>query len=707
MTISLATPIQFVKGVGPRRAGMFLQAGILTTEDLISYKPFRYEDRSHFRLIRDLKPQEQVVIEGTVVVTGRYITPLKKVRIFEMMVADRSGSLPVKFFNQPYLNKVFRKGQRVILFGIPRLDSYDLRVTLVNPDYELMTSSSERTVHTGRVVPIYRRIGKLTTRTLRRIIFEAISNLEPEIEDPLPGPLRRKYGFPDRRLAFEQVHFPACPKREERHRCLSELESSSTPAHRRLIFEEFFFFQLSLQVMKRHRELLPKRRVAKLDDRIHNTIQSFLPFHPTGAQKRVLKEILDDLVSPKVMNRLLQGEVGSGKTIVALQAMVLMIENAYQTALMAPTEILAEQHYRTVSQYLSRTPYRFALFTSRVQGKQRRSTLAQVESGEIDLVVGTHAMIQKGVKFKELAFIVVDEQHRFGVVQRSQLMEKGDRPDTLVMTATPIPRSLALTLYGDFDLSLIDEMPPGRQPTKTLVRGENGRKDAYARLEEELKKGRQAYVVYPLVEESERVDLKAATEMAECLQQIFEGYTVGLIHGRLKPDKKETLMHRFRDGKIHILASTTVVEVGIDVPNASVMLVEHAERFGLSQLHQLRGRVGRGPYPSLCILMYDRVTTREAFQRLSVMRRTNDGFKIAEKDLEIRGPGQLVGTRQSGLPEFNFGHIVRDRKLLEMARSGAAEYLTDTLKSANRSEQAMISQVATWWRERYGLSNVG
>lgn len=699
MAIDLDTPIRSVKGVGPRRAEMFVRAGIETVGTLLQHKPFRYEDRTRFRQIRELNAEEQVVIEGKVVATGRYVTRRRKVRIFEMMVADLSGSLPVKFFNQPYLDQVFKKGQQVILFGVPRVDSYTQGLSFINPDYEILASTSERTLHTGRIVPVYRKIGRLGTKTLRQIIFQLLQNLGTAIEDPLPPALRKKYGFPERRAALEQLHFPFCPE-EDRSRCLSEIESGCAPAHRRFIFEEFFFFQLGLQVLKRHREVFPRKRAASFDDRIRSSIRSFLPFRPTAAQDRVLKEILGDLLGPTVMGRLLQGDVGSGKTIVALQAMVVMIESGYQTALMAPTEILAEQHYHNVRQYLGHSPYRVALLVGSVKGRKRKSTLDGIKSGEIDLVVGTHALIQEAVRFKELALIVVDEQHRFGVLQRSRLMEKGDRPDTLVMTATPIPRSLALTLYGDLDLSVIDEMPPGRQATRTLVKDDSSRQELYAMILEELKKGRQAYVVYPLVEESPKVDLKAATEMAEHLQEIFEGYAVGLMHGRLKAENKEELMRLFKDGQIHVLASTTVIEVGIDVPNATVMVVEHAERFGLSQLHQLRGRVGRGPYPSLCVLMCDRVTSREAFERIDVMRQTDDGFKIAEKDLEIRGPGQFVGTRQSGLPEFNFGNIVRDRRLLEEARSEASEYLGRILKSSDQPEEVVISQVAALWEQR-------
>lgn len=707
MPIKLDTPVRFVKGVGPRRAEMLSRAGIHSVEDLLKYKPFRYEDRTNFKTIAELRPDEEAVIQAKVAVTGTYATPVKRMQIFEMMVSDSSGSLAVKFFNQAYLERVFKKGQEVILFGAPRRDSYSLEVVLINPDYEIIDSSLDRSIHTGRIVPVYRKIGQLSTKILRQIIFQLLQDLVSQVEEPLPADLLQQYGFPDRRRGFLEVHFPECPQEKVRAIFLRELEENRTSAQRRFIFEEFFLFQLGLQVMKKQRHVIPKTRTITIHERVREIVKSILPFHPTAAQKRVLKEIVDDLCGPCVMSRLLQGDVGSGKTIVALQAMIVVIENGYQAALMAPTEILAEQHQRNLSQYLDHTPYRVCLLTGSVKGKRRKSILSEIAAGEINLVIGTHALIQASVAFKDLALIVVDEQHRFGVVQRSQLMEKGERPDTLVMTATPIPRTLALTLYGDLDLSIIDEMPPGRKPIRTLVKSAADREQVYRFLRDEVKKGRQAYVVYPLIEESEKVDLKAATEMAENLQDIFPEYVVGLMHGRLKADRKEELMSRFKAGKIHILVSTTVVEVGIDVPNATVMVVEHAERFGLSQLHQLRGRIGRGAHASVCILVADRVSSREAYERLQIMRRTNDGFKIAEKDLELRGPGQFLGTRQSGLPEFLFGNIVRDRELLEAAREEAEGFLAQYVKAAGRPEQEILSRIATLWKERYGLYNVG
>ena len=707
MAVQLDTSVQFLKGVGPARAEMFAQAGICTVEDLLSYKPFRYEDRSNYKQVSQLTAGEEALVEGEILVTGDYTTPMKGVQIFEIMVQDFSGLLSVKFFNQAYLCRVLRKGQRLILFGIPRRDDYTKDLALINPEWEIVDSASDAQIHSGRIVPIYRRVGRLTTRMLRGILFRLLADLGSELIDPLPLSLRQKHGFLDRLSALQEVHFPTAPPGEAPESFFRRLESSQTEAHRRLIFEEFFLFQMGLQLIKRQREVLPKTRVMKTSDPLRQALKSVLPFRPSRAQKRVLREIVDDLCSTKVMSRLLHGDVGSGKTIVALQAIVVGIENGHQAALMAPTEILAEQHFRTFTSYLENTSYEVALLTSRVKGKKRKAILARIESGDVDLVIGTHALIEQQVEFKDLALVVIDEQHRFGVLQRFQLMAKGGHPDTLVMTATPIPRSLALTVFGDLDLSVLDEMPPGRQPVRTVIKSERSRQEIYEVIRSELKRRRQAFIVYPLIEESQKLALRAAKAMAEHLQQeVFQEFTVGLIHGRLKAEEKEELMSGLREGRIQVLVSTTVVEVGIDLPNASVMAIEHAERFGLSQLHQLRGRIGRGRHPGICILMTEGVRSEAAYQRLEIMRRTSDGFKIAEKDLEIRGPGEFVGTRQSGLPEFRFGNIVRDREALELAALEAKELLREMLREADRPV-VLVNQLIDQWKERYGLYVVG
>ncbi len=687
---------------------MLAGANIHTVEGLLKYKPLRYEDRTDLRPIGEIEPDQVVVIEGQVSTTGRYTTPMKRMRIFEMVVKDDSGSVKAKFFNQPYLGQVFQRGRRVILYGIPRVDEYSQGISMINPEYEILAGGSDEKVHSGRIVPIYRKIGRLTTRTLRQFIFKLLADLPDQLDEPLPTSVVRQYKFPDLKSALEEIHFPSPAAGVSKEAYLKKLDLNQTMAQQRFIFEEFYLFQLGLQLIKKERETRSKKRFIRMGKDVQARMRSILPFQPTSAQARVLKEIGDDLCSSRVMNRLLQGDVGSGKTIVALQAMVIAIENGYQTALMAPTEILAEQHYHTVCQLLSGTGYRIAFLTSSVKGTGRESVLGDIRSGTTDLIIGTHALIQKGVQFKTLGLVVIDEQHRFGVLQRSQLISKGDRPETLVMTATPIPRSLALTLYGDLDVSVLDEMPPGRQPVKTIVKGERNREEVYAWVHRELKEGRQAFVVYPLIEESEKVDLRAATEMAKHLQkEVFPDATVMLMHGRLKVEEKGQLMRRFRAGEIQVLVSTTVIEVGIDIPGASLMVIEHAERFGLSQLHQLRGRIGRGQHPGLCILMTEDLRSQQADERVNILCQTQDGFKIAEKDLEIRGQGEFLGTRQSGMPEFLFANIVRDRKFLELARQEAKRHLRHYLKSSALSPQKEIPRFDQWWRQRYGLYYVG
>ena len=708
MPVTLETSVQEIKGVGPRRAEMLAGANIHTVEGLLKYKPLRYEDRTDLRPIGEIEPDQVVVIEGQVSTTGRYTTPMKRMRIFEMVVKDDSGSVKAKFFNQPYLGQVFQRGRRVILYGIPRVDEYSQGISMINPEYEILAGGSDEKVHSGRIVPIYRKIGRLTTRTLRQFIFKLLADLPDQLDEPLPTSVVRQYKFPDLKSALEEIHFPSPAAGVSKEAYLKELDLNQTMAQQRFIFEEFYLFQLGLQLIKKERETRSKKRFIRMGKDVQARMRSILPFQPTSAQARVLKEIGDDLCSSRVMNRLLQGDVGSGKTIVALQAMVIAIENGYQTALMAPTEILAEQHYHTVCQLLSGTGYRIAFLTSSVKGTGRESVLGDIRSGTTDLIIGTHALIQKGVQFKTLGLVVIDEQHRFGVLQRSQLISKGDRPETLVMTATPIPRSLALTLYGDLDVSVLDEMPPGRQPVKTIVKGERNREEVYAWVHRELKEGRQAFVVYPLIEESEKVDLRAATEMAKHLQkEVFPDATVMLMHGRLKVEEKGQLMRRFRAGEIQVLVSTTVIEVGIDIPGASLMVIEHAERFGLSQLHQLRGRIGRGQHPGLCILMTEDLRSQQADERVNILCQTQDGFKIAEKDLEIRGQGEFLGTRQSGMPEFLFANIVRDRKFLELARQEAQRHLRHYLKSSALFPQKEIPRFDQWWRQRYGLYYVG
>ncbi|MEA2172740.1 MAG: ATP-dependent helicase RecG, partial [Blastocatellia bacterium] len=536
-------------------------------------------------------------------------------------------------------------------------------------------------------------------KRLREIVHAVLEQLEDRsIEETLPTDLLARQGLISRAEALRRIHFPA------EDVALSEYECARSPAHLRLIFEEFFWVALALGLRRGQRIKEAKGAVIELTDLVRERIESVLPFQLTSAQERVIARIYDDMQSDAPMNRLLQGDVGSGKTIVALQAMLAAMENGYQAALMVPTEILAEQHARNVKRLLARTPFRVELLIGSLRAALKKRLHKEIASGDVHAIIGTHALIQESVQFHKLGLIVIDEQHRFGVLQRAELRARGFNPDVLVMTATPIPRSLAMTAYGDLDVSVIDELPPGRTPIKTVVVGEDQRAGVYKGVEREVRAGRQVYVVYPLIEESEKMDLKDATRMYEQLRdRVFPNFNVGLLHGKMKSAEKEEVMRRFVSGEINILVATTVVEVGVDVPNASVMVIEHAERFGLSQLHQLRGRVGRGAEQSFCVLLASEKQTSVARERLGIMEETNDGFRIAEKDLEIRGPGEVMGTRQSGLPTFRIGNLVRDVLILEEARREAEHYLTT--RARTREASRLIERIRD--DPRFGLAAVG
>jgi ATP-dependent DNA helicase RecG len=625
-----------------------------------------------------------------------------------MLVRDRTGALRAVFFNQPFLNDVFRPRQRVILYGKLELSSHGLQ--LQNPQYEIIRSdadstedahaadaSDDDTLHTGRIVPIYEKTGNLTTKMQRVLVHNALALLPDSIADPLPDTIRERQHLVERRAALADVHFPPAGSG------LEQLNRFRSPAQRRLIFEEFFLFQLGLVLRKRRSEAERKPRSVVITDEVREAARRVLPFRLTGDQKKAIAEIVDDMKRPHPMNRLLQGDVGSGKTIVALMAALVAMENGFQVAFMAPTEILAEQHFITIRRLLESSRFRLTLLTGATPAKKRREILAELAGGSIHLVVGTHALVEDPVAFRELGLAVIDEQHRFGVMQRAALRAKGMHPDVLVMTATLIPRTLALTTYGDLDVSVMREMPPGRHPIKTIAKPESRRDEIYEFIRQQLDAGRQTYVVYPLVEESAKVDLRAATEMADHLaQDIFPAYRVALLHGRLKPDEKDRVMHAFARGEISLLVSTTVVEVGVDVPNASVMLVEHAERFGLSQLHQLRGRVGRGPHHSYCVLLYQSPLNDQGRERLKALTETTDGFEIAERDLALRGPGDFFGTRQSGMPTLRVGDLLRDHALMEEARREAVDALDDV-----RYAETLAAFVRTSWEQRFGLVGVG
>jgi ATP-dependent DNA helicase RecG len=659
----------------------------------------RYEDRSNLASIRDLQNGMWATIQVDVRIAGTYPVKGGRLRIFEISGTDTTGQIRAFWWNQAYLQSSFKQGRRVLLYGQWKRNRRGF-FEVENPDYEFTLDDDDADpIHTGRRVPVYRKLGEIRTKQLRSIMHYVLARLDfSDIEDALPREVLARHELIPMASAFRQVHFPADDVP------LESYNRFASPAHRRLIFEEFFWLSLAMGLRRQGREQAAKGTVIEVNDRVRSAVRAILPFKPTNAQKRVLGEIVNDMTGLKPMNRLLQGDVGSGKTIVAVQASIVAIENGYQAAIMAPTEILAEQHARTVKRLVENTSYRVELLTGSLSGARKRQLQADIESGEVDLAIGTHALIQEAVAFQKLGFVVIDEQHRFGVMQRAELMKRGYNPDVLVMTATPIPRSLVMSVYGDLDLSVIDEMPPGRKEVITRVRGEDARRKIYQFLDKQIRAGGQVYVVYPLVEESEKLDLLNATQMAEHLQKsVFPNFRVGLIHGRMKQDEKDAVMDEFRNGAIHILVSTTVIEVGVDVPNASIMVVEHAERFGLSQLHQLRGRVGRGDEQSYCILLAANRRSPEAVGRLTIMEETNDGFKIAEKDLEIRGPGEVMGTRQSGLPAFRIGNIIRDHELLEIAKKEADRLLTE---QRNTRETAKLIEIVRN-QPKYGLSQVG
>ena len=696
MSAELSTPLQFLKGVGPRRAADLERVGLRTIEDLLYRFPIRYEDRSRLQPIASLRPGQIASVAGRVASCGIRTTRRPGFKIFEALVTDASGSVLVTWLNQPFLKDVFVRGQQVVLFGPAEMrGSGGLQLT--NPQYELLDEEDGETIHTGRIVPVYEKAGSVTPKIQRRLVHDALQGLTDDLPDQLPESVRARLGLPSRRAALLGAHFPPGDV------ALDVLNRFEAPAQRRLIFEEAFVFHTGVLAKRRGAAAESKPARVHVDDRVRQSARSVLPFKLTAGQRQALKEIVEDMQRPQPMNRLLQGDVGSGKTIVALLAALVAMENGLQVAFMAPTEILAEQHFASISRLLSASRFHVSLLTGSTGAAARRMQLAEIEQGVTHLVVGTHALVQGDVQFSRLGLVVIDEQHRFGVLQRASLRSKGLRPDVLVMTATPIPRTLALTLYGDLDVSVMRDQPPGRLPIKTTARPEGRRDEVYAFLRQQLDAGHQAYVIYPLVEESEKIDLKAATEMADHLaQEVFPQYRIGLLHGRLKADGKDRVMRAFAAGDLHILVSTTVVEVGVDVPNASVMLVEHAERFGLSQLHQLRGRVGRAANQSYCLLLYQSPLSEEARERLRAMTDTTDGFEIAERDLALRGAGDFFGTRQAGLPTFRMIDLVRDREILDLARREAAEWFDETTPSPAR-----IGELVESWHQRFRLMEIG
>jgi ATP-dependent DNA helicase RecG len=701
-SLRLDTPIQYCKGIGPKRAEMLQKLGMLTVEDALEYLPWRYEDRGNIKKIARLSYGSYETVSGEVVSSEVVSTKRQKLKIFELLITDKSGMLLGSWFNQPFMQKVFKKGQRVILSGVIKSNPYKGGLAQIdNPDYEIMDDEeADNLIHTGRTVPIYRTTAGLSVRYLRSMMKTILDTCGGTIVEMLPQEIINRYALMAVPDAYYEVHFPTSEKD------ISVLNRGMSPAHRRLSFEELFILELGLALRKQGVIKGKKGISFKPFEGLEIELRKTLPFALTGAQERVIAEIKRDMTAARPMNRLVQGDVGSGKTVVAMIASLLAIENGYQTCIMAPTEILAEQHHKNIGAMAQPLGVAVRYLTGSSSKKDKETALADIESGTAQIVIGTHALIETQVQFKRLGLAVIDEQHRFGVMQRSTLTSKGYEPDVLVMTATPIPRTLAITVYGDLDVSVIDEMPAGRSPVITRLYFESRRNEAYNFLETELRKGRQVYVVYPLVEESEKSDLKAATEMAAHMQKdIFPHWKIGLLHGRMKGNEKESVMASFKAGEINILVSTTVIEVGVDVPNAAVMVIEHPERFGLAQLHQLRGRVGRGGYQSYCILMGPRMFAADARERLTVFSRTNDGFKIAEEDLRLRGPGEFFGTRQSGIPDLRAANIIRDADLLEKARTEAFNLL---LRDAQLAQYPKLRELlARKWRGKLGLINVG
>jgi len=746
--LELSTPVQYVKGVGPRIGEVLAAKGIYTVGDLLHYLPFRYEDRLNPRGISELLPGEMATVVGEVRNSGLFRT--RRMPIFQLTVGQGRARLRCLFFNATYLQDKFTPGQMIALYGKVEADERTRELQIIQPQFEILgdpTDSGEKgaekkaaeSLEIGRIVPIYEAIGKLTPRWFRKAIRTALDNLTPDLPDPIPAAVRAHLGLISPRAALWNVHWP------EPGESFDNLQSSRTPAHIRMIFDELFFVELGME-LKRRQQKAQTGIPFRLDDRARAAIKKILPFHPTTAQKRVLKEIAADMEKPYPMRRLLQGDVGSGKTIVAFEAAIIAIENGCQVALMAPTEILAQQHYFSARRILENAGYRIVLLTGSLESDRKREVRRHIAQGNAQLVIGTHALLEEKVEFANLGLVIVDEQHRFGVLQRLKLMRKsgegeetsraalggtGDgarphinpphtgpshtttsapaEPDVLVMTATPIPRTLALTLYGDLDLSVLDEMPPGRTPIVTRCVSDGESPKVWEFVRKQVVAGHQVYVVYPVIAENEESELKAAIKMyRELSGKIFSDLKVGLLHGRLDAETKEQVMRMFQRGELQILVATTVIEVGVDVPNATVIVIEHAERFGLAQLHQLRGRIGRGAAKSYCILMTGGKVSEEGQKRLDAMVKTNDGFKIAELDLELRGPGEFFGTRQAGIPSFRVANIIRDAQLLEAAKHEAAAVIAGPSAeiSAEEISRALVHMRAKW-QHTYGLVEVG
>jgi ATP-dependent DNA helicase RecG len=737
--LTLETSLQFVKGIGPRIAQTLQEKRITTIEDLLYHLPFRYEDRLRPQAIEELVPGEMASLIGEV--RGMTLLRTRRMPIFEMTVGQGlGGRVKCMWFHGTYMKDRFKAGQWVALYGKVEPSRSSNSFKMIQPQVEVLPDDHDdeesKLLEVGRIAPVYETLGnKLASRWQRRVIYRLLEELKGRIPETLPQAICRRLDLPSREDALRWAHFP------EAGTAMSQLQGWATPAQKRLIFEELFFLELGLELKRkkfRQRQGIPFETNAE----VRSALRQVLPFHPTKAQKTALGEIVADMRAPEPMRRLLQGDVGSGKTIVALQAMLVAIENGYQAALMAPTEILATQHFLGARKLLERSQqrYKVVLLTGSLEEDRKRENRGLIARGEAQLVIGTHALIEERVDFARLGLVVVDEQHRFGVLQRFRLMKKPNagEPDVLVMTATPIPRTLALSLYGDLDLSVLDELPPGRTPIVTRQVADDKAGEVWKLLREQVQKGHQGYVVYPVIEGAKEdqpeldfaagdpepedpsgrpgllfkkvsTPLKAATDMYQELKAgALQGLRLGLLHGRMDADEKEIIMRRFQRREVDVLIATTVIEVGVDVPNATMMVIEHAERFGLAQMHQLRGRVGRGNAKSYCVLMTGGKISAPAAERLAAMVRTQNGFELAELDLQLRGPGEFFGTRQAGIPDFRVANLVRDRALLELAKTESAWFVSEAGSEVTEEEKGKVwARLREAWQRRYGLVDAG
>jgi ATP-dependent DNA helicase RecG len=703
----IASPVSCIRGVGPKMAEALIRRGVATVEDALYLLPHRYEDRRDVRKIAQLRAGNCEVFFAEIQ-SADVISTRSGKKHFEVLASDHSGSIILKWFrfNQSFMKKIWKKGNRGLFTG--EVVQYGFQREVHHPDVEwcnetddMQTLIARDPLSFGKILPVYPLTEGISQKMMRKVMKEVVDGFVEHVPDSLPGNLIARYGLLPVHTALRATHFP--PADTE----IAALNGGDHTPHRTLAFDEFYYLELGL-AMKRRGIVLEEGIPFSVSHRYTRELLKLLPFSLTAAQRRVLSEIKSDMMLPQPMHRLVQGDVGCGKTLVALLAALVAVENDYQVAIMAPTEILAEQHFLNIHGWCEQLGVRVTLLTSGLKGKGRDAVLTSIASGDTQIAIGTHAVIQERVDFKRLGLGIIDEQHRFGVAQRSLLKKKGSNPDILVMTATPIPRTLAMTVYGDLSLSVIDELPPGRTPVETRICYESRREQVYGIIREEIARGRQAYLIYPLVEETEKSDLKAATQMAEHLaNDVFPTFRIGILHGRMKPEEKEAVMRSFKERNVDILVATTVIEVGIDVPNATVMVIEHAERFGLTQLHQLRGRVGRGSDKSRCLLLTTGRLSEDGEKRLKVMEQSNDGFRIAEADLEIRGPGDFIGTRQAGIPDLRVADILRDGRILEEARQEAFALVELDPDLASAANAPLRRELVRRWGGRLELAGIG